>query len=432
MKRAVIIGGNQTGLNMARCLADVGFEVKLYEQKAKDDVAYNWTDDIDPKIFAELGIDMPDPSIYFAKKEWTFVNPKETVKLFVKNSGQENDISIWRRPLNDYLYSLAKDKAEINYETDVESLIIDGIKVLGVVVKGEKILADIVVDCSGVHSKFRETLPVEFGITKAPVSGETFMAYRGFFKPVEGVEEPKYTNKAYLLHNGEKGLSWCIYNEGMVDILIGRIDKLSQEEIDRALEALRKDNPILSTELIKCGFSSVIPIRYAISKMVADGYVLAGDSAFMTIPMMGSGVFCGMYCGKILAEVLKENDDCSIANLWNYEVKFFKKFAGYPGIDALKRMLLKMQPEDIDFLFESGVMNEELLASSMGSSNGLPLSLILKMAWKGKKRLGLLLKIASEMGKSGSLQKLIDSIPEKYDEKAVETWIANLDATFNE
>ena len=75
--------------------------------------------------------------------------------------------------------------------------------------------------------------------------------------------------------------------------------------------------------------------------------------------------------------------------------------------------------------------NNSTRPSSMGSSNGLPLSLILKMAWKGKKRLGLLLKIASEMGKSGSLQKLIDSIPEKYDEKEVETWIANLDATFN-
>lgn len=34
MKTAVIIGGNQSGLNMARCLADVGFQVTLFEKKS--------------------------------------------------------------------------------------------------------------------------------------------------------------------------------------------------------------------------------------------------------------------------------------------------------------------------------------------------------------------------------------------------------------
>ena len=41
MKKAIIVGGNQGGLNMARCLAEVGFEVELFEKKARADVAYD-------------------------------------------------------------------------------------------------------------------------------------------------------------------------------------------------------------------------------------------------------------------------------------------------------------------------------------------------------------------------------------------------------
>ena len=54
MKKAVIIGGNQGGLNMARCLAEAGFEVKLFEKKSRNEVAYDWTDDIAPSVFADL------------------------------------------------------------------------------------------------------------------------------------------------------------------------------------------------------------------------------------------------------------------------------------------------------------------------------------------------------------------------------------------
>ena len=435
MKKAIVVGGNQGGLNMARCLAEVGFEVELFEKKARADVAYDWTYDMDPKIFDELGLPLPDESGWFHKKDWTFVNPNEKVKLFVKGGAQAGDLSMYRRPLNDYFYDLVKDNEniKINYETKVDGLLYADDKVVGVKVGEKEIAADVVVDCGGVHSVLRENLPESFGIPTHPNAGETFVAYRGFFKPVEGVEEPKYTNKAYLQHMGQKGISWCIYGEGMVDILIGRIDKLSAEEIDDALSALKKDNPILSDELVKCGFASVIPVRYPISKLVANGYVLCGDSAYMTIPLMGSGMFCSLLCGKMLAETLKANDDCSEQNLWNYQLKFYDRFGAYCGVDVLKRWLLSAKSKDIDFLFEKGIFDEKIMGNGVG---GDPIKLsigeTLKKAWQGKTRLGLLLKIVGMLSRSDKANAIAKKIPQVYDKAAIQAWQAELDGFFAE
>lgn len=431
MKTAIIVGGNQTGLNAARLLAETGFSVKLFEAKKREDVAYDWTDDIDPKVFDELGLQRPDASIYYPKRLWTFVNPKENVKVHVTGGAQIGDISIYRRPLNDYFYKLVEGKAEINYETKVDGLVIENNAVTGVKIGEETLKADLVVDCAGAGSALRKSLPTEWKIQKEASANEAFVAYRGFFKRNENAPEPEYTNKAYLLHNGEKGISWCIVTEDEVDILIGRIDKITKEQIDSALADLKKDNPTLSDELIKCGFCTLIPVRYPISRMVANGYVLMGDSAFMTIPMMGSGVVSGLLAGKFLAETLQQNDDCSIENLWNYQVKFYAKHASFAGVDVLKRWLLSVEAKDIDFLFESGVIDEEILAGGVGGDGmKMPFKTILKKAWQGKRRLGLLLQLAGVMGKSDKANAIASAIPTTFDEEKVSAWQDELDGVY--
>lgn len=429
MKKAIIIGGNQGGLNMARCLAEAGFEVKLYEKKRREDVAFDWTDDIAPAVFERIGIPMPPKDAYYPKKPWTFVNPSETVKISVY-SAQQSDISIYRRPLNDYLYSLLKDKSVVEYETEVEKLISDGTKVKGVVVEGKEEYCDLVVDCSGVYSKFRASLDSKAKIMAQPKEDEVFVAYRGFFKAKEG-ENVEHTNKAYLKHIGRKGISWCIYDDGIVDILIGSIGKLTDEDFNAAMNDLKKDNPVLSDELVKAGYTSVIPVRYPISKMVTDGYVLCGDSAFMTIPMMGSGIVCSLDCGKMLKDVLTENDDCTVENLWKYQVKFFSMYASFCGVDILKRWMLGMDNDDLNFMFESGVMDEKLLGN--GSSGGLlkiTFPQMLQMGWKGRKRISVLMKAASVASNSRKVADLAKGIPAVYDEKAVGNWQEKLDGLY--
>lgn len=431
MSKIIIIGGNQGALAMAYKLGDIGHEVTVYEKKAKDEVAYDWYDDIDPAIFAEMNIPLPPEGTFFKKSPWSFINPSET--LAVKAGGSECDISIYRRPLNDYLYEYAKDKAKINYCVEVDSLITEDGKVCGVKVNGAEERADLVVDCSGVYSKFRQSLPDEFGIQKDPCKCEIFEAYRGFYKANPNAEIPKLKHKAYLRHDFKEGISWCVYTkDGLVDVLLGRIGGLTEEEKEEAFSALKRDNPILSDELYKCGYKCKIPVRYPISKMVADGYVLAGDSAFMTIPMMGSGIVCSLSCAVFLSEVLAKSNDFSVRNLWNYQVKFYEKFAGYAGIDVLKRWLLKEKAEDIDFLFTSGVIDENILASGMnGDGMKLSFSTLMKKGWQGRKRISVLLRLSSNMGVLKKAAKTARSMPKVYDKKQIDKWQKKYDGIFN-
>ena len=432
MKKIIVIGGNQGALAMAYKLGNIGYDVTVYEKKAREDVAYDWYDDIDPEIFSELNIPLPPENTFFKKKPWSFINPSETIAVNT-GGGQEHDISVFRRPLNDYLFEYAKDKAKINYCSEVDSLITEDGKVCGAIVDGEGKRADLVVDCSGLNSKFRQSLPDEFGIQKNPLREEVFEAYRGFYQSNPDADIPEIKHKAYLRHNFKKGISWCVYTEeGLVDILIGRIGELTEEEKEEAFIALKKDNPILSDKLCKCGYTCKIPVRYPISRMVADGYVLAGDSAFMTIPMMGSGIVCSLSCAVFLSEVLAKNDDFSVRNLWNYQVKFYEKFAGYAGVDVLKRWLLKEKAEDIDFLFTSGVIDENIIAGGM-DGNGVKLSFatLLKKAWQGRKRIGVLLRLGADMGVLKKAVKTAKKLPKVFDEKQVIKWQKKYDGIFN-
>ncbi|MCR4661276.1 MAG: hypothetical protein K5765_04640 [Clostridia bacterium] len=426
MKKVIIIGANQNGIFAAYRFLKLGFDVSVYEAKDEKDVSYNWTDDIDPNVFKEIGIEMPDTSCYFPKKSWAFVNPAETVVLSLAGS-QETDISIWRRPLNDYLKSLLPKDFKINYNTKVDKLIIDNDTVKGVVVNGENIEADLVIDASGVMSNFRATLPSSFNIQANPDDNEVFVVTRTFYEHNPGVEMPKETNKAYLLHLGEKGISWCITTDDEVDILIGRVGALPDKSKVEGLKDLQKDNPILSDKKIKGGDVCVIPVRYPISRMVANGYALVGDSAFMTIPMMGSGVAAGLLAVSMLADTIEKNDSTTIDNLWNYQVAFVKRHLTFYGIDVLKRWLLQTDAKDIDFLFEKGIINQEIMAGGTGGEMKLGLGAILGIVWKGKSKLGLLIKLAKQLPKMDKVGKLADTIPETFDEAKAKEWQDNLD-----
>ena len=61
-------------------VAQKGFDVACYEKKAKEDVAYDWTDDVNPAAFAEAGMEMPPENIWHKKLDWSFVPPyKNTI-----------------------------------------------------------------------------------------------------------------------------------------------------------------------------------------------------------------------------------------------------------------------------------------------------------------------------------------------------------------
>ncbi len=437
MSEIVIIGANQGALVAGELLGKQGYKVTLFEKNKKENVAYPWHDNMAPATFVRIGIPLPPESIATKKdKDWTFIPPDKKTSFAMKVPDDRRDVKVQRRPLNDWLYERTKNYATVNYETEVDCVIYENGAVCGVkLADGRKISADLVIDCGGANSSVREKLPADLGIENHLDPHCTFQVRRTFFKRNNNAPDPKQTHSLFMRHLGEKGISWCAdyCDEGLVDVLIGRVDALSDETYKTALDDVRKEFPIVGEEAVFGGELVTIPVRHAASLMVADGYVILGDSAFMTIPMMGSGMAGCMLGAKILSEVLDGKDDFSKTNLYRYQVKFMKEIGGKnSGIDVLKNWMIDIDSNKLSFLMKKGIVGEKEF-SSAGSGNGVKLTFgdIMQKIVAGFRHMPLLFNLISAVTKMKKQMAIGAAIPEEWNDTDFAKWQEEYEKNFN-
>ncbi|MDR3293250.1 MAG: NAD(P)/FAD-dependent oxidoreductase, partial [Clostridiales bacterium] len=397
--RITIIGAGQGGLTAACFLAKGGHEVAVYEKNARDALSYDWHDDAAPSVFQEFGIPLPSSDAYFTKRNWSFVGPFSDKWCKLHEDAEKLDYSFERRLLSSHFVSLAESAgANCYFESPVEALIMDENRVKGVVLDGKEIFSELVIDSSGVFSKFRASLPENFGIPKEPGGEGWVETYRAFFEPREGASpDPENTNRGYVKYLGKKALAWVIQDPptGQINVLVCKVGGFKEGEFDEFLRALKEENPIIGDKVLRGGTAGCIPVRYPADKMVADGYAVVGDAAFMTTPMIGSGIASSTAGGAILADTVNQAGSAETAALWDYQVRFMKRCgAKHTAIDIMKRMLLNLEDVALRYVFESGVMSEkDLIATTTGDMLVLTLSELFKKLIAGIKDIPTLLKL---------------------------------------
>ena len=431
--KIVIAGAGIGGMVVAEKLGVLGFEVVVYEKaESIEKMRYDWHDDVSPVVFEELGIPLPKESA--PKRSWTFCSPYEkTIREFSQDESCP-DMSVERRPLNRLLFERASKVATFVFGKEVTSAVIENHRVVGVMVDGQRVDCDLVVDSAGVYSPVRRSLPKSFGISEVEPN-EVFEAYRAFYNRAHGSATPKYTNKVYMKHLGENGISWTIldHDPTQVNVLVGLVGGLSDEVRAKSIDFMREHNDILGHTVLRGGYNVIIPVRYPATKMVADGYVAIGDSAYMTIPLLGSGIASSMWAGDILAKSIKANMDKGVVdshlfdmeNLWAYQVGVYKKFgAKHLGVDVLKRWLLTQSNEMVDWLFASKVLsNADLQKVASGNLVTItPSAAIEKVLGVGLGNLPILLKMNSMVMKSHKANRLGNKIPVTYSPAKINKW----------
>lgn len=434
MLKIVFVGAGMASLVASEKLARSGkFEVTVIEKSPRDKISYDWHDDVNRAAFEVNGLPMPNEGTFFVKRNWSFIPPSENTEVTPDIPEDELDLSIERRPLAEQYIKRAEDVVDFMFETQVDELLIEGGKVVGVKAGEQKIFADLVVDASGALSKLRAQLPEDSGVTKYPSDNDVFVAYRAFHESDFSAPAPQNTNRAYLKHMGECGISWSILDpSGSVDVLIGRVGSLPKETFINAFRALKASNPNISDKIVRGGIICKIPIRRPLSRMVADGYAAIGDSAFMTIPMIGSGIQNSVDAACILADVVMKAPSFKKEDLWEYQTRYYLlRGAEHMGVDMLKRWLLSAAPKDIDWLFEKGVVaQKEMKACATGQLVKLSAKDLFDKLKKGISRLPLLLKLNSVIQRSAKAAKLGKRIPAVFDEKRVSHWQRRVEKLF--
>jgi flavin-dependent dehydrogenase len=424
MKKILVAGAGHGGLVAAGCLARAGYNVEVVEKLGREELGYDWTDIFELSSFDFAGIPRPPESEYTLKEQMTFINPSRTVFLNPRKPANHFEYKMERKDIYKHLLRFAEDGGAIlRFGINIDGPLVENGKVSGIRTSAGDMRCGLVIDACGLDSPVRSNLPEGYHILKKFAEGQRFYTYRAFFARKPG--DVKYKYKIYFYHNGEAGISWAATEEKYIDILIGRFTPVTQDIMDRALEDLREDNPLMTRERIRGGYGAMISVRKPLPLFVGNGYAAVGDSAGMTIPIIGSGIANSIIAGKILADTVAKNGDFSINNLWNYQKAYLDaRGAGHAGLDAMKELLSGVRAKDMDFMMERRIITEKDLGrAGAGGEIRMPLSDILGRAIRGLKNFPVLMKVARAAGRSKKLTAAALAAPRTYDADAVSAWM---------
>lgn len=430
--KIIVAGAGCGGLQAAKLLAAKGHEVTIYEKNTEEEVGFDWRDEIDYKLFADSDIKLPKRSY---RADITHFVPTFSDNGIPIDIPKENrDWVVERRVLVKEMIADALAKgAKINYGMTVKKLILKGEKVSGVLIGGEKIYCDIVIDACGINSPLRKSFPEEFGITKEPGENDYYSAFRGVFDFYPERLPSKQRKKIYIKFMGQGGISKCIcHPDEYADIFVSKLGRMSRFEFETMMRQLRIENQIIGYEMYFGGKFIKIPSRYPLCKMVAEGYAAIGDSAFMANPITCQGVADSIKAGNLLAAAINEGGSASVRSLWKYQTDFFKQIGWeYFAADITKRFILSCKSEEIRFLLEGGLFTkDELKMIAQGKGIILSTSSIIDKLKRGRKKFKFVLALVTFLNKGKKATSLAKSIPAKYDKGKIDSWQKSIEKLY--
>ena len=438
-KRIIIAGGGHGGIAAGALLAEKGFDVTVYERNKREDMGYDWTDIFDRKGLFACNMAMPPKDKYLLKNDMTFINPSRTVTVKQHVPEDQLEIQMERKDIYDHIIAHAERcGVKFEYETKVIAPVFLGGRVAGIKTDKGIEYGDLVIDAAGLDSPLRTQLPESFGIQNKVKEFEQFFVYRGFFNKTADVEGDKF--RVYLFFDDEKQICWVADDGTHTDVLIGRFEPFGMDEVEKTLARLREVNPDLGTELLRGGQFVKIPVRQPLGVLVADGYAAIGDAAFMTVPVIGSGIANSLKAARVLADTVAgdKNELYTAETLWKYQRGYYKILgSGLAPLAIVKLMMRAFTPRELDYMLEAEILNsDDMTIGADSTSLWAFMDGMFKPESVYKKLTGVLkypavnLKVVKMVTQISAVLAAVNAMPLKYDRKAVNAWVKVYNACF--
>jgi digeranylgeranylglycerophospholipid reductase len=271
---------------------------------------------------------------------------------------------------------------EIRGNIALRSVLVEDDKVVGI--EGQdlktneafKKTSKLVVDASGVTSVLRTNLPIKSYIQKKIDRVDLEATGRYIYSFEKASEDKTYFDPQYcIIHLDQKlapgGYAWVFpKGENKVNIGLG----VQQKALDRhnASSGVRHDvktlidnyvksNPVISKPMIASdemdngnGWGTwQVSVRRQNDCLVANGYMIVGDSAWMPKPLdaggIGPAIIAATIAGKDAVEAI-EATDTTEDGLWKYNIDYMNEY-GYKtaGLEVFRRMLQTLTNEEINY-----------------------------------------------------------------------------------
>ena len=328
---------------------------------------------------SRIGIKWQSPEIEHPVKGVKAFSPDHETSISFDGEGYIlNRKVLPQKQLNDAL----NVGIEIKYNIALRNVLTDNNNVIGV--EGEdletkspfKKTCKIVVDCTGVTSVLRTNLPINSHIQKKINRDDLEATGRYIYNFENEVEDNTFFDPDYcLIHLDQNiapgGYAW-VFPKGKSKVNIGLgVQQKAMEEHNRK-QGHRKDlktkiddyvrtNPVIKNPQIADGESDdgnswgtwQVSVRRQNDCLVANGYMLVGDSAWMPKPLdaggIGPAIIAATIAGKDAVQSIQAND-YSEESLWQYNLDFVDAY-GYKtaGLEVFRRLLQKLSNDQINF-----------------------------------------------------------------------------------
>ncbi len=439
MPKIIVAGGGHGGIVAAALLARNGFDVTVYEKNKRENMGYDWTDILNRNAFGSVGIALPADADYPTKTAVTFYSPSERNRIVQPTTKRQPEIKMERREIYNLILDFAeKNGVKFEYSVNIESAETLGNRVVGIRTDKGVFYADLIIDACGCNSPVRRSLPPSFGIQREAGANEKLYGYRVFFDRINK-DIPADSFKITIFSQKKQDISWVMADDEFADVFAGKFEPFGDGEEQLFIDHIRKMNPCVGERKIRAGSFVEIPVRQSLAVMVADGYAAIGDSAFMTVPLIGSGMANAMKAGAILADVVEKDtaNAYSRETLWNYQYRYYRKIsAKYVAYAVIKNLLLSLTDEQTEELFEFDLEGFRRKTSKVKKVTEMAIpndiihaAMILRSVVKDSE---LKAKLGSTVKTFAKLGAVVSQIPKTYSENEVLNWAQKYNRVFKQ
>ena len=328
---------------------------------------------------SRIGIEWKYPEIEHPVKGVIAYSPDHQTAISFDGEGYIlNRKLLPQKQMNDAV----KAGIEIRDQITLRSLIVDNNSVIGV--EGEdtfnrslfKKTAKIVVDCTGVTSVLRNSLAIKSYIQRRIDRDDLEATGRYIYNFDVADQDNTFFDPDYcIIHLDQNlapgGYGW-VFPKGKDKANIGlgvqqkafeRRNKQMGIHIDlkKLIDEYVEVNPVIANPKIADsemdegnGWGTwQVSVRRQNDCMVANGYMLVGDAAWMPKPLdaggIGPAIIAATIAGKDAVEAI-EAEDVTENGLWKYNKNYVNDY-GYKtaGLEVFRRMLQGLTNEQIDY-----------------------------------------------------------------------------------
>lgn len=400
----VIAGGGMAGLITA---ASIGYHSKgrahilVVDRNTEDEPGKKthngWTcGDATSKrsldyLAERIGIRYGPPELEHPVKGVYVYSPDRKTKVLFEGEGfLFNRKLAPRRQVND----AKRAGAEFMFGATAERLLSEDGRITGITgrkAEGStfKLKAKVTIDATGSSSTLRRFMSIPSMIEKEIDPDDVVGTGRYILDFEPAMESREYFDADYCIIHLDQfiaagGYSW-IFPKGKKKVNIGlgvshsalaRRNRMFglNDNLQSLIDKYLMDNPVIKGYAQPTGDADFgntkgnwqVPVRRHNDCMVANGFAVVGDAAWMPRPIDAGGISPSIYGGTILGKVVAEAmeaGDMSEASLWKYNVEYMSTH-GYPmaSFEVLRRYLQTVTDEQINYGMKHFLSEEDVVA----------------------------------------------------------------------